>query len=196
MEITANSCVAEGNILKRIEFVFRHYNCLYFPEICGNMRVNQGVASERATPFPPNSKGPRSGSRAFAGTVFPLFSPGRKRTFFVYTKPPVSRWTWSERCSRPSKGAGRWSTHSLPNSCRLIGGGTESLLLATGQALTRVGGPDRVRTDDLFHAMEARSQLRHRPIVLFYVMRIPHQPYQDAEQSVLEKDAAIWKGCY
>ncbi len=27
-----------------------------------------------------------------------------------------------------------------------------------------VGGPDRVRTDDLFHAMEARSQLRHRPI--------------------------------
>jgi hypothetical protein len=27
-------------------------------------------------------------------------------------------------------------------------------------------------------------------------MRIPHQPYQDAEQSVLEKDAAIWKGCY
>ncbi len=26
------------------------------------------------------------------------------------------------------------------------------------------GGPDRVRTDDLFHAMEARSQLRHRPI--------------------------------
>ena len=26
-----------------------------------------------------------------------------------------------------------------------------------------VGGPDRDRTDDLFHAMEARSQLRHRP---------------------------------
>ena len=25
------------------------------------------------------------------------------------------------------------------------------------------GGPGRVRTDDLFHAMEARSQLRHRP---------------------------------
>ena len=25
------------------------------------------------------------------------------------------------------------------------------------------GGPDRDRTDDLFHAMEARSQLRHRP---------------------------------
>src|SRR5260370_5006952 len=26
------------------------------------------------------------------------------------------------------------------------------------------GGPGRVRTVDLFHAMEARSQLRHRPI--------------------------------
>ena len=26
-----------------------------------------------------------------------------------------------------------------------------------------LGGPGRVRTDDLFHAMEARSQLRHRP---------------------------------
>ena len=25
------------------------------------------------------------------------------------------------------------------------------------------GGPDRDRTGDLFHAMEARSQLRHRP---------------------------------
>jgi hypothetical protein len=29
--------------------------------------------------------------------------------------------------------------------------------------LKRFGGPDRDRTDDLFHAMEARSQLRHRP---------------------------------
>jgi len=29
-----------------------------------------------------------------------------------------------------------------------------------------IGGPDRDRTDDLFHAMEARSQLRHRPTVL------------------------------
>src|SRR5262249_954465 len=28
-----------------------------------------------------------------------------------------------------------------------------------------IGGPGRDRTDDLFHAMEARSQLRHRPTV-------------------------------
>jgi hypothetical protein len=29
----------------------------------------------------------------------------------------------------------------------------------------RFGGPGRDRTDDLFHAMEARSQLRHRPTI-------------------------------
>jgi hypothetical protein len=29
----------------------------------------------------------------------------------------------------------------------------------------RIGGPGRDRTDDLFHAMEARSQLRHRPTI-------------------------------
>jgi hypothetical protein len=29
--------------------------------------------------------------------------------------------------------------------------------------LDKNGGPGRDRTDDLFHAMEARSQLRHRP---------------------------------
>ena len=29
--------------------------------------------------------------------------------------------------------------------------------------IEEVGGPDRDRTGDLFHAMEARSQLRHRP---------------------------------
>jgi hypothetical protein len=34
----------------------------------------------------------------------------------------------------------------------------------------KIGGPGRDRTDDLFHAMEARSQLRHRPtLVLNYL---------------------------
>ncbi len=32
------------------------------------------------------------------------------------------------------------------------------------------GGPDRDRTDDLFHAMEARSQLRHRPTVFAHLL--------------------------
>ena len=30
---------------------------------------------------------------------------------------------------------------------------------------TGIGGPGRDRTGDLFHAMEARSQLRHRPTI-------------------------------
>src|ERR1017187_10811311 len=34
----------------------------------------------------------------------------------------------------------------------------------SAQTIERNGGPGRVRTVDLFHAMEARSQLRHRPI--------------------------------
>src|SRR5580704_12169137 len=37
------------------------------------------------------------------------------------------------------------------------------------------GGPGRVRTDDLFHAMEARSQLRHRPtreVLFHYIMPV------------------------
>ena len=34
-----------------------------------------------------------------------------------------------------------------------------------GHRILRFGGPGRDRTDDLFHAMEARSQLRHRPTI-------------------------------
>ena len=41
----------------------------------------------------------------------------------------------------------------------MIGLGTRS----PGYMIGRIGGPGRDRTDDLFHAMEARSQLRHRP---------------------------------
>ena len=40
------------------------------------------------------------------------------------------------------------------------------------QAVKGVGGPGRARTDDLFHAMEARSQLRHRPIPKGMILRI------------------------
>jgi hypothetical protein len=35
--------------------------------------------------------------------------------------------------------------------------------------MKRFGGPGRVRTVDLFHAMEARSQLRHRPTLRGYL---------------------------
>ena len=34
------------------------------------------------------------------------------------------------------------------------------------EVVERIGGPGRDRTDDLFHAMEARSQLRHRPTLV------------------------------
>jgi hypothetical protein len=38
--------------------------------------------------------------------------------------------------------------------------------LSCGKSVAeRYGGPGRDRTDDLFHAMEARSQLRHRPTI-------------------------------
>ncbi len=39
-----------------------------------------------------------------------------------------------------------------------------------------IGGPDRDRTDDLFHAMEARSQLRHRPTLRVYILFCPAPP--------------------
>jgi hypothetical protein len=41
-----------------------------------------------------------------------------------------------------------------------------SFLEIVPKLLRGLGGPDRDRTDDLFHAMEARSQLRHRPTLL------------------------------
>ena len=43
----------------------------------------------------------------------------------------------------------------LPNATKLKSGVSASN--------RKDGGPGRDRTDDLFHAMEARSQLRHRP---------------------------------
>jgi hypothetical protein len=50
--------------------------------------------------------------------------------------------------------------------------------MAMGVKPLKDGGPGRDRTDDLFHAMEARSQLRHRPTYLGFSylgrVRIPH----------------------
>ena len=42
-----------------------------------------------------------------------------------------------------------------------------------GLSAGKDGGPGRDRTDDLFHAMEARSQLRHRPTVVPHHSRRP-----------------------
>src|ERR1019366_10018529 len=40
---------------------------------------------------------------------------------------------------------------------------THLWLAGVAKCLKRFGGPEGIRTLDLFHAMEARSQLRHRP---------------------------------
>jgi hypothetical protein len=51
------------------------------------------------------------------------------------------------------------------------------------------GGPGRDRTDDLFHAMEARSQLRHRPTL---ARRIPWgSEFQEGTLSILAYRGAI-----
>jgi hypothetical protein len=53
--------------------------------------------------------------------------------------------------------------------CRRPPGGRPILLLVAvsssknAESLKCFGGPGEIRTHDLFHAMEARSQLRHRP---------------------------------
>jgi hypothetical protein len=52
----------------------------------------------------------------------------------------------------------------VPLSCPYLRAFLSQANLATHSSQARCfGGPDRDRTDDLFHAMEARSQLRHRP---------------------------------
>jgi hypothetical protein len=54
-----------------------------------------------------------------------------------------------------------------------------------------IGGPDRDRTDDLFHAMEARSQLRHRP-----TRRRDSSILAEARWQVkpLGRNKAVWRG--
>jgi hypothetical protein len=49
-----------------------------------------------------------------------------------------------------------------------------------------VGGPGRDRTDDLFHAMEARSQLRHRPTMRKFPEAILTYLYRLVKQSEVE----------
>jgi hypothetical protein len=47
--------------------------------------------------------------------------------------------------------------------CNLWANAGKGFGRGSSKYLKRIGGPGRDRTDDLFHAMEARSQLRHRP---------------------------------
>ena len=50
-----------------------------------------------------------------------------------------------------------------------------------------IGGPDRDRTDDLFHAMEARSQLRHRPT--YSGLQLPYCLRSEGIRQTLARDA-------
>ena len=56
--------------------------------------------------------------------------------------------------------------------------------------LDLIGGPDRDRTDDLFHAMEARSQLRHRP-TLGKDFSYSHA-YGSLSQTLAQKNFSSW----
>jgi hypothetical protein len=62
------------------------------------------------------------------------------------------------------------------------------------RAGARVGGPGRDRTDDLFHAMEARSQLRHRPTIAGNSYVIVAQWLRDS-QRYRDNFANQWKIC-
>ena len=58
-----------------------------------------------------------------------------------------------------------WSISLVSGYAPVVGVEPRAPLSGRGECkcLKRFGGPGRVRTVDLFHAMEARSQLRHRP---------------------------------
>ena len=62
--------------------------------------------------------------------------------------------------------------------------------------LERIGGPDRDRTDDLFHAMEARSQLRHRPTFAGYNSSIVSALHGFVKQGAALKMASRMPLCF
>ena len=57
------------------------------------------------------------------------------------------------------------------------------------QVVDLIGGPDRDRTDDLFHAMEARSQLRHRPTR--WEMQLSYCPCSSAIRQTSERRRTV-----
>ena len=59
---------------------------------------------------------------------------------------------------------GAGSTHMTEHSRKVLLSFKVASALQEIDSRMVIGGPGRDRTDDLFHAMEARSQLRHRPI--------------------------------
>ena len=62
---------------------------------------------------------------------------------------------------------GPWNSGTQVPQIEPVDSGTDSVLHTSDNIVRylfeRFGGPEGIRTLDLFHAMEARSQLRHRP---------------------------------
>ncbi len=82
--------------------------------------------------------------------------------------------TTTTRCSSPHRRNSLTQSRSLHARFRQLGlKETVAVRLTPRKPLKRIGGPGRVRTDDLFHAMEARSQLRHRPTGLLHCRAPP-----------------------
>ena len=55
------------------------------------------------------------------------------------------------------------------------------------------GGPDRDRTDDLFHAMEARSQLRHRPTMPTFLFSLSRSGSSNVRDPMRPTPANYWR---
>ena len=78
----------------------------------------------------------------------------------------------SDRVEDEDSVVGSNDTHAAPMAAHASNGvwtpvGLRRLRLGgrgNGKCLKCFGGPGEIRTHDLFHAMEARSQLRHRPL--------------------------------
>ena len=117
----------------------------------------------------------RWGTDVLAGHCSELpasFSSARSRRNSCATRTAGRRWmfTPAQYRSRRGKRTTGWSSccsrkaHKELQHLRALLARSLALL---SYSLVRglFGGPDRDRTDDLFHAMEARSQLRHRPTI-------------------------------
>jgi hypothetical protein len=89
-----------------------------------------------------------------------------------WIRPKGKRWYGHYEVKRldPETGRQEWKTEA-PIA---LGFRSQMSKFQAREALAaEIGGPGRDRTDDLFHAMEARSQLRHRPTGLMVMPRPP-----------------------
>ena len=114
--------------------------CASFEEICATRAGRRGSSRLALKPRITRDLRWRKDTRHFPireSGRFPLESCQRRILSCVLPDP------------KPAISRGNWTT--CDEKCQIA------------RTLRLYGGPGRDRTDDLFHAMEARSQLRHRP---------------------------------